>query len=115
MAMEAKAKWYDNPDCTVKTEAGRRAYFNTFYAGASGRQCLCHIDTIVMALPEDTPTECKAKMTAIGLVNTIKQLAGVNNGLAVIEAEGRVADRPAGRSSENQKPKADVYKDLEDE
>ena len=108
-----EAKWYDNPDCTVKTEAGRRAYFNTFYASASGRQCLCHITNIAMALPEDTPTECKAKMTAIGLVNTIKQLAGVNDGLAVVEAEGRVADRSDEGGQEVKTEGNDIYEDLE--
>ncbi len=108
-----EAPWYENPECTVSTEAGRRAYFKTFYADASGRECLCHIDVIVMALPEDTPAECKAKMTAIGLVNTIKRLAGVDNKLAVIEAEGRVAKKPADKTSENKEPKADIYKDLE--
>lgn len=108
-----EAKWYDNPDCTVKTEAGCRAYFNTFYANASGRQCLCHINTIVIALPEDTPAECKAKMTAIGLVNTIKQLAGVNKGLAVIEAEGRVANRSDEGGQEKKIKDKDIYEELE--
>jgi len=54
-------------------------------------------------------------MTAIGLVNTIKKLAGVVNTLAVIEAEGRVADRPADNVSKEKEPKADIYKDLENE
>ncbi len=108
-----EAKWYDNPDCTVKSELGRRAYYKTFYAAASGRQCLCHIDNIVMALPEDTPAECKAKMTAIGLVNTIKQLAGVNDGLAVVEAEGRVATELDNTHKEKKTEGTDIYKDLE--
>lgn len=104
--------WFDNPDCDVNTEAGQRAYYKTFYAGASGRQCLCHIETIVFALPEDTPEQCAAKLTAIGLVNTIKRLAGVNNRIAVIEAEGRVAARPVEKVSETKTEKTDMYKEL---
>ena len=106
-------KWYDNPDCTVKSELGRRAYFKTFYVTASGRQVLCHITKIAMALPEDTPAECKGKMTAIGLVNSIKQLAGVDNGLAVVEAEGRVADRSGDCGKQEKNKTTDIYEDLE--
>lgn len=104
--------WYENPDCTIGSEAGRRAYFKTFYAAASGRKCMCHIETIVMALPEDTPAECKAKMTAIGLVNTIKRLAGVNDRLAVIEAEGRVAKRPVENEKKTEPKKKDMYQEI---
>lgn len=106
------APWYTNPDCSVNTEAGHRAFNKTFYASASGRKCLCLIEAIVMALPEDNPAECKAKMTAIGLVNTIKRLAGVNDRLAVIEAEGRVANRPAEKDSKKKPKKKNMYQEI---
>lgn len=107
--MTAKPKWYENPECMVATEDGRRAYYNTFFARASGRQCLCHLDTIVMALPEDTPAECMAKLKMIGLINTIRQLAGVNDKLKVIEGQGRVAGRPKEKDKIKTPKTADMY------
>lgn len=107
-----EAKWFDNPDCTIETEAGRRAYFKTFYADASGRECLCHLETIGLALPEETALECKAKMAVIGMVNTIKNLAGVNNRLKVIEAEGRVAARPVEETEKKEPKNKDHYSEI---
>jgi hypothetical protein len=106
--------WYDNPDTEqITSDAGRRAYIKTFYAAADGRKCLCHIEAIVMAMPEDTDSDCRAKLKMIGLVNTIKGLAGVDDRLKIVEAEGRVArGLKADGSKDPKSEKYDMYKEF---